>query len=61
MKAFEKHIQKQQFSLLEYSKASREGIVAMQKIGWRAALEWIRGEAPYDRELCYIIKKELED
>jgi hypothetical protein len=45
MEAFNKHIQKQQFALLEYSAASRDGIsrdgmIAMQKIGWKAALEW---------------------
>lgn len=40
MKEFEKHIQKQQFALLEYSKVSKESIIMMQKIGGKAALEW---------------------
>lgn len=41
MEAFKEHIQKQQFALLEYSKVLREGIIKMQKIGWKAALKMI--------------------
>jgi hypothetical protein len=64
MEAFNKHIQKQQFALLEYSAASRDGIIAMQKIGWKAALEWALDhiqQVDLISTIEYLIKEELKD
>ena len=68
MKAFKEHIQKQQFALLEYGEASRESMIAMQKVGWVGCLKWFLKEGEYAatrdlsaNELLKLVEKELNN